>query len=338
LRRRLLVTSLIVALLAAAAGYTYLRLKVPRLPPAPTAREIEASMRERDALHQRLREIVAARGDQGFAEAPKGGLIIGVPSALTGTIVERIVTGLFGQTRLVLRDIHVHKEGDLKVKMLFSRRRLGHFVLDVEVKEAFALIKPGAPRLTFARERFDLSLPVVVEGGRGMVDLRFQWDGKGLAGLVCGDMDVTRQVGGTAHPASYDVKGAFDVVAEGSGIVVTPRFEELKFLVSMEPSAEALATIDEMVAQKDGLCGAALTKVDVKSKLVARVRRGFNIKLPRKLLKPIRLPAGVQQSLELQGVQLSLHVEPTGLVITPERLWYGADVETTRSEPAAAAP
>jgi hypothetical protein len=42
----------------------------------------------------------------------------------------------------------------------------------------------------------------------------------------------------------------------------------------------------------------------------------------------VRLPAGLRQSLSVQGVNLSLDLHSTDLTVSPERLWYGADVKT----------
>jgi hypothetical protein len=44
------------------------------------------------------------------------------------------------------------------------------------------------------------------------------------------------------------------------------------------------------------------------------------------LIKPVRLPAGIKQSLEVQGLKLALEVKPTGLLVAGDRLWYGADI------------
>jgi len=54
--------------------------------------------------------------------------------------------------------------------------------------------------------------------------------------------------------------------------------------------------------------------------------RGFNVKIPQKVIKPVRLPAGLKQSLEIQGLKLALQVKPTGLFVAGDRLWYGADI------------
>src|SRR6185503_12498941 len=84
--------------------------------------------------------------------------------------------------------------------------------------------------------------------------------------------------------------------------------------------------VDEVAAERGGACRYALEKVDIKKQLAKIVDRGFNIKVPKKLHKPIRLPAGISRSLRVQGVKLSLNVKPTGVLMSPERVWYGADL------------
>jgi hypothetical protein len=69
--------------------------------------------------------------------------------------------------------------------------------------------------------------------------------------------------------------------------------------------------------------------VNLKEKLGKIVGRGFNVKIPQKIFKPVKLPAGVSQSLEVQGLKLALQVKPTAVLIASDRLWYGADVSVS---------
>ena len=75
------------------------------------------------------------------------------------------------------------------------------------------------------------------------------------------------------------------------------------------------------------ICREVLEKIDIKQILAKLLGKGFNVKIPKKIFKPIRLPAGVQQSLELQGMRLDLTVKATGLLVADDRLWYGADLK-----------
>ena len=328
--------ALVVALLVAvtAGGFVYLRTRTPDLPPPPTDAELQALLEKREALQKRLTEIVVARGEKSVARAPRGGLMIGIPTSFTRSIIEQTVTGLFREMTLTLRNLKVHKEGDVKVKAIFGKKRVGHFVLDVRIHQVQGILRPGKPDVVFNRNRVSVSLPVKLAEGKGNADIRLQWDSKGLtANLVCGDTDVTKQVTGGVIPQDYRLSGAFKVSSAGSAITLSPDFPEpLQVRIFVDPSEQAWQAVEEVVKDQRAGCEKALEKIDIKEVLGNIVGRGFNVKIPQKVIKPIRLPAGLKQSLEIQGIRVALHLKPTGLLVSDDRLWYGADValETTR--------
>ena len=101
--------------------------------------------------------------------------------------------------------------------------------------------------------------------------------------------------------------------------------------IFVDPSDDAWKIVDGVIEEQRKGCEIALNKVDLKEKLGGILGKGFNVKIPQKIFKPIRLPAGVSQSLEVQGVKLALDVKPTGLLVARDRFWYGADVAVTRT-------
>ena len=282
-------------------------------------------------MQDRIRKAVVSRGEKSVLDAPRGGLMIGIPTSFTRSIVEQVVTGLFGETTLTLRNLKVHKEGDVKAKMLIRKKRLGAYVLDVDIHEVQGILRPEKPTLNFASNRVDLVLPVHLAEGTGNADLHFKWDSKAFsANVVCGDIDITRAVNGGVIPQDYRVEGRFGIASKGNAILLTPEFPDLAVRIFVDPSEQAWAVVDEVVkAQRKG-CEIALNKVDIKAKLGEILGRGFNVKIPQKIFKPIRLPAGVSQSLEVQGIRLALHVKPTGVLVANDRIWYGADVRLSR--------
>jgi hypothetical protein len=221
----------------------------------------------------------------------------------------------------------VHKEGEVKVKMLLRKKAVGAFVLDVGIKEIQGILEPGTPALLFSRNRIGVSLPVRVAHGEGRADLRFQWDSKGLAAnMVCGDVDTTKAVTGGVIPQDYTLEGAFVIEARGESVTLRPEFPDLAVRIFVDPSEQAWAVVDEVVKEQRKGCEIALNKVDVKAQLAKILGRGFNVKIPKKVLKPVLLPAGVTQSLEVQGVKLPITVKFTGVLVAPDRIWYGADL------------
>jgi hypothetical protein len=312
----------------AAAVLVYLRTRPSPLPPPPTPAELQALLDRRDALQKRLTELVVANGEKSLAQAPRGGVMVGIPTAFTKSILDQVVTGLFSELTLTLKNLKVHKEGKVRVKMLVKKQTVGTYVLDVKIHQVRGVLKPGTPDVVFSRNRIALGLPVRLVSGEGNADVRLQWNSKGLAAnLVCGDVDVTKAVTGGVIPQDYRLAGAFKIAAAGSAVTLSPDFpEELQVRLFVDPSAQAWQAVQEVIDAQAAGCGATLEKIDIKAILGKLVGRGFNVKIPQKLIKPVRLPAGIKQSLEIQGLKLALQVKPTGLLVAGDRLWYGADI------------
>lgn len=318
---------LLVVLLAAAGILLYSRSRGPEPPPPPGQAELTALQEERDRLTERLRVAVVAHGEKSLKDAPRGGIMIGIPTSFTRSIVQQIVTGLFEGMTLTLKNLKVHKEGDVKAKMLLRKKRVGTFVLDLDIKEVQGILKPGTPDLRFSKNRIGVSLPVRLDRGVGNAELRFQWDSKGLAAnTICGDVDTTQFVTGGVKPEDYRLDGGFAIGSQGEAVALRPEFPDLAVRIFVDPSEQAWAVVDKVVKERRKGCEIALNKVDVKAQLAKILGRGFNVKIPQKILKPVRLPAGVSQSLEIQGVKLPVTVKFTGVLVASDRVWYGADL------------
>jgi hypothetical protein len=318
--------ALLVAVLAGAL--VHLRTRPSPLPPPPTDAELRALLDERDALQRHFAEVVVENGEKSVARAPRGGLMIGIPTSFTRSILEQVLTGVFDRMTLTLHDLKVHKAGDVKVKMVFGRRTVGHYVLDVQIHQVQGVLRPGKPDVVFGRNRVTLGLPVRLAEGRGNADIRLQWDSKGLAAnLVCGDTDVTKAVTGGVIPQDYHFGGAFRIATSGNAITLSPDIPEpLEVRIFVDPSEQAWQAVEEVVKAQRAGCEKALEKIDIKEILGNLVGRGFKVKIPPKLIKPIHLPAGLRQSLEIQGIRVALLLKPTGLLVSDDRLWYGADI------------
>src|SRR5262245_24176272 len=222
--------------------------------------------------------------------------------------------------------------------MIFAKRKVGEFVLDAHILEARALVRPGKPTLTFQQRRIGIALPFDLADGGGKVELGFAWDSKGLAAnMVCGDLDIKKVVTGTVVPQHYTVQGSFAIAVQGASLKLTPDFPELAVRIFAQPTEQAWAVVEEVKADQRAGCRKALDKIDIKKILGNVLGKGFNIKIPPKVLRPVNLPAGLQQSLSVQGVKLKLGVQTTDLVVSEDRLWYGANVTAEVGEKPAAA-
>jgi hypothetical protein len=295
--------------------------------PGSTAAAVAQLSEERTRLRDTLRELLTASDVLDFSLAPPGNILVGVPTSFTKKFVAQLLTGLFSEVRLHLTNLKAHHEDDVKARVLFAQRMVGHFVLDVDIKDIRAVLRPGEPELQFGGDKIHIRLPVTVSEGRGNASVRFQWDGKGIAGAVCGDLDVSPDVSSDVAPATYIVEGDFLLSAEGDTVLGKPRFGEIVLRVTLLPGEKTWATLAAAVADvkedKNGICGMALQKVDIKAIVQKIIDKGFAVKLPAKLFREIALPAAVEQSVTFKGHTVSLDARPLGLHVTESMLWYG---------------
>lgn len=322
---RVVLWSALALVLLAGAGVGVWLYRRPPLPRPPSAAEL-AALESRRAELQKEFDAILAKDDQGLSEAPPGGILIGMPTLLTDRVVEQVVTGLFGETTLTLRNLKAKVSKDVRAKLVVKKRTIGHIDLDVDIHEVQGKLEPGKPQLKFGRNRIALRLPVKVASGHGRATLHVRWDSKGFANAVCGDVEVNPEVTGTVVPTEYEFSGNFAFSTQGSQVVLLPQFEDLELRIFIKADESSWKVVDQVVAARNPACREALEKVNVRAQLEKVLGKGFKVKLPKKIMKPIRLPAGIEKSLRIQGVDLTLQVKPTGLLITRDRMWYGVDV------------
>jgi len=299
-------------------------------------RDLAVLEQRRDELRGRLAQVRSA--DPLVARAPAGDVLIGMPVAFTTGLVRQLTQALVGQVQIALRGLEVHKEGTVTAKTFLGTIRPGRYRVDLTLHEATALLKPGAARVDFRGERLGVSVPVTVAEGEGRATVRFDWDSRGLGRVVCEDFKMKQTVTAKIVPRTYEVKGAFVLSVEKGGLVAKPDFPGLSVRVGVEPTAQTWKAIEKAIEERSWKCEAVIKKVNVPKLLGARLEEGFEVKIPQKIFKPVRLPAAVQQSLDLEGRSFALGVRLIGLRFTPEILWYGADVEVGREEGPATAP
>src|SRR5262249_57376401 len=125
-----------------------------------------------------------------------------------------------------------------------------------------------------------IRIPVRVAEGRGTGNVRFQWVGKGLAGAVCGDPDVSPDVSSDVKPATYTVSGEFLLAAQGETLVARPRFGDVVFKIVLKPTEETwktiAATVENVKDDKNGVCRMAIQKLDVRSLVQKVIDKGID--------------------------------------------------------------
>jgi hypothetical protein len=313
----------LLALALGGAGYAYWKEREGSRRPARIA-ALEAA---RDRLRARL--ALLAKGDPVVATAPQGGVLIGIPDPFASRLVGQVATGFLSQVEIELRDLRVRKAGKVRVKTLLGRMTPGHYALDLRIETLQGLLAAGAPTLRIADAGVGVALPVSITRGEGRARLRFRWDSRGIAGAVCGDFSASVAVSGRVVPHTYPVAGQFALELRGASLVATPRFPDLVIRLKVEPSAESWAEVERIIEARGLRCRTALKLVDLRGTLERLLDKGFNVRVPQRILKPMRFPAALRQSVVLDGRGYDLAIAPRGLEVTPGLLWYAADVTAT---------
>ncbi|HEX9187208.1 MAG TPA: hypothetical protein VGB87_09060 [Vicinamibacteria bacterium] len=288
---------------------------------------IQALETERDALRARVNELMV--NDPRLPGMPDTPVRVGVPTTLARDLIQRVVAGFVDQVTLELKNLKVKKSG--RVKKVVT---LGEYDLRVDIHQVKGKLETGTPEVTFGGDKVALALPVTVVSGAGRATIRFKWDGKGVAGATCGDMEVTQEVSGGVRPDTYPVAGGLVLTATAKDILAQPRFPQIKVNLKVVPSDESWAAVDAILARKEGLCGYVVEKVDVRGIVQRLVDKGFNVRLPTEKIKPMAVPIGIEPTMEVRGQPVALGIEVGDLAITESVIWLGARVSVAVGEEA----
>jgi hypothetical protein len=296
------------------------------------AAELGRLQAEQDSLRSRLADLIAK--DEQIARIPDGEVTIAVPTAFVRTVIGRLFEDVAKRITLQLRGIKAHTAKTVKKVVT-----IGEFVVDVDVDRVVGKIESKKPTITFGGDRVTLALPVAITEGTGEATIRFVWDGKNVAGMACGDLDVTKKVTGKVVPASYVVSGSLKLEKRGRRVVATPVFPETRLRIRVKASQAAWDTVNAILDEQRGVCGFVLDKVDVPG-ILKRVteEKGFNIRVPVDKLKPMIVPAGVSDSVTVAGRTLAIWAETHTVRIDPDAIWYSANVRLERAGIPAPAP
>jgi hypothetical protein len=162
--------------------------------------------------------------------------------------------------------------------------------------------------------------------------VRFKWDGRGIAGAVCGDVDVTHELKASVPRLAQTLEGSLRLSLDGEALVAQPEFGDVPLRLPIEPAAETWRFVDQLIAGRGALCRAALGRADVPGKLRDVLAKGVRVTLPRRLLaRTLRLPVAVERSVSVPGRELELAATPVDLILTPDRLWYGVKIELRKA-------
>lgn len=301
------------------------RPKALREDPATVEREIVQLAKQRDSLRALVYD--AALTSDVLDGQPEGDVLIALPTPFVEGVVRSVVTGWFHDVDIRLPTIRLKKSGDVKARLgLFGRRTVGSYDLDVRLDDVRGRLQPDAPELTFGGDVITMSVPVRVAGGTGIAHIKADWKSRGLARTVCGGMSAERDVTGQVRARTYVARGRIVLSAVDGAVLADPDFPGLAMRLFIDPSQRSVAALDSMLDAKTGLCGYAVDKSRASERIQELVGRGFNVRIPQRFFRPIRLPIAVETAVPLENRQLALQVTPRALSVHPSTIWISANV------------
>lgn len=286
--------------------------------------ELQDLQAEQDSLRSLAAEL--ADKDPRIQALPDDDIVVAVPTIFLRRVVERVFEDVANHITLRLSGIRVHVAKTVKKVV-----KVGEFVVDVDITEVVGRIEPGDPEVSFAGDSVSMVLPIRIAKGHGEAMVHFVWNGKNIADVACGDLDITQKVSGDVIPASYLLLGGLTLKIRGRDVVSALSFPPTKLTIRIKPTKESWDAIHAILDEKGGVCGWVLDKVDVPKILRNLVEeKGFNVRLPVDKIKPFVLPAGVRDSVKVGDGVLFVDAKTNLIRIDPDAIWYSAGVSLTR--------
>lgn len=271
-------------------------------------------LRARDPLLARLRSA-------------KGEVVVAMRTGFARHLLEEVATHYLERVSLDLGPIRLRQSGTVRAKVLVGRITAGEWTLELDVRRLRGSLRAGTPATrVLGDDRIGVTLPVNLDASRGEATVRFRWNSRRLANLVCRDFEVVERIDGSVVAGTYTLQGAFTLAATRDAVTARPRLDPLRLKLDLSPDSWSL--VRRALESQDSFwkCGIALNPGDVIGRLQRLVADGFDVRLPENLLRAVRLPAGFRADASLEGRTVPLSVRPTTLRLTPEAVWYGASV------------
>jgi hypothetical protein len=286
---------------------------------------------EHRRLHERVESLLDREPLIQEAQRVRGDMVAAVRTGLVKQVAQEVARRYFDRVTLDLSGIEVTESGEIHTDTPVGQVSAGEWTVHVNRLRIRGTLKARVPRIELkAPNEVELNLPVLLEEGEGTAAVRFAWKSHGLAKIVCQSFETQHEISGRVKPEEYPVRGSFLLAAGKESLTATPRFDPA-FRLKVELSPESWAKVRAALEAQDDIsrCGLALDPDKVFAKLQELVGKGFVIHLPPKLLRPVVLPTGVTESVEVEGRRVAVAVTQNALRITPDGLWYSIDVQAS---------
>jgi hypothetical protein len=295
--------------------------------PGHTLEALEATQAR---LEQRLDKALVKDPLVAAAFADPGQVVVTMRAQLIEELVRAVARDYLDNVVLDLEDVNAHSSGEIRKDTFLGRVKVGEWDVLVDLEKMVGTLRVGVPTVALRPPDFvDLVLPVDVLESKGAATLRFKWDSKGVANAVCRDFEVTQRIKGRVLGQTHQLKGALRLTSDGETVIATPVFPDRKVRLRMDLSRESWTDIEAALRAQNTFdrCGMALKPADALERLKAMASQGIAVKLPESILRPVRLPASLSESVQLRDGEVSLSLRALKLRVENATLWSSAEVQ-----------
>lgn len=301
-------------------------------PPEPAGPVIADLQRAHEALRAQLARATSHDPLFAAADAAGGQIAVAVRTQLVRDLIERVGHAALDRVTLdLVREIPIHAGGAFSARTPLGTVKAGDWSLDVTLHRIQGLLRARPPDVNVTRgNQVRVRTQVEVARGSGTALAVFAWKPSGVARVVCRPFELRQEIRGMVAPDSYRVEAVFELKADGATIVARPTRAPQPFRLRVDLTPESWDAVLAQMRSQDTLtkCGVVIDPDALLPRLKELVHAGFDLKLPTELLRPVALPAGVRSSLVVDDRAVALAVAPHALTLTPDAIWYSADVQT----------
>jgi hypothetical protein len=303
---------------------------------ADSSSRLRELQRLHDVLHGRLEEGVRRDPVAARALADPGQLVIAVRSSLIEDLAARVARQYLQQVTVDLTALETRAEGKLRKDTFVGRQKVGEWAVAVVINALVGQLRAGQPRLSFARNVLEVELPLEAQAASGHVGLHFSWKSASGVSLVCKDFDVDLELDGRVPRQQQVLRGRIELGADGDALTATPVVDERSFPLKIELTGASWGKVATALRSQDSLgrCGMFLDPQSVLRRLHELVVEGIEIRLPRSIFRPVRLPARFEQTVRVSDSVVQLSLAGERLRASESMLWSSTVVSVAAGPPA----
>jgi hypothetical protein len=297
--------------------------------------EIHRLRARRAALRDSLNLFVARDPILARAREDTAGIAVALSEKLIVALAQEAARHYLDRVEIDLDDVEGHGVGQYDVKTpLLGKRRLGEWKVEATVDTLRGVITALTPDVEVTgNDRVHLAVPMEIQERPGSVTLDFSWDSKSVFNVVCRDWHSRQTLRGRLRTQQHVVRGDLVFSATPEGILADPDFPPERFPLSMELDSASWDRVREALEEQNKLlkCGLLVHPDEIVAKLHVLGIQGLGFKIPRATFRSFVIPATILQSVRILNSPVDLAVTPHELKITPDMLWYAADVSAKKA-------